>query len=433
MPFGIKKDQNGKTIHFDAVYEQLIKPAVEKANLNPIRADEEVWGGIIHKPMYERLMLCDYAIADLTTANANVFYELGIRHGIRPHSTVLLFAEGVRLPFDLAPMRGMPYKLDANGKPADIESSLNAIVSRLEECKDPSDDSPVYQLVSDMPRMDISRLKTDTFRDQVNYSNQVKDQLKQARGKDSNAVHAVREVLGDIENMDPAIIIDLMLSYRAVKDWPAMIELVSQMPALLGKTVMVQEQLGLAYNKNGQHEEAESVLLELINNYGPSSETNGLLGSVYKALWFASKKEGSILKSNGFLKKAIDCYLAGFETDWRDAYPGINAVTLMELQDTVDERQAKLLPLVHYAAERRLASGEADYWDHATLVEVAVLSNNKDAAAEALSDALVSVREIWEPESTANNLQMIIDARKERGEDVAWVEEIREELLNAAH
>ena len=68
------------------------------AGLEPIRADEELLGGIVHKPMFERLILCDYAVADLTTANANVFYELGIRHALRPYSTVLLFAQGPACP-----------------------------------------------------------------------------------------------------------------------------------------------------------------------------------------------------------------------------------------------------------------------------------------------------------------------------------------------
>src|SRR6476646_193922 len=94
MPFGKKKDDAGRLIDFDQIYSEIIKPAVEDADLEPIRADEETVGGIIHKPMFERLMLCDYAVADLTTANANVFYELGIRHAARPWSTVLLFAEG---------------------------------------------------------------------------------------------------------------------------------------------------------------------------------------------------------------------------------------------------------------------------------------------------------------------------------------------------
>ena len=75
MPFGTKKDFAGATVNFDAVYEKLIAPAILDAELDPIRADEEIVGGIIHKPMFERLILCQYAVADLTTANANVFYE----------------------------------------------------------------------------------------------------------------------------------------------------------------------------------------------------------------------------------------------------------------------------------------------------------------------------------------------------------------------
>ena len=94
MPFGKKPDSRGSIINFDSVYEKIISPAVLDARLEPIRADEEKVGGIIHKPMYERLILCEYAVADLTTANANVFYELGVRHAIRPWSTLLIFAEG---------------------------------------------------------------------------------------------------------------------------------------------------------------------------------------------------------------------------------------------------------------------------------------------------------------------------------------------------
>jgi hypothetical protein len=104
MPFGKKPNSTGSIIDFDAVYRDLIGPAISEADLDPLRADEEMTGGIIHKPMFERLILCEYAVADLTTANANVFYELGIRHAIRPWSTVLIFAEGGRLPFDVAPL-----------------------------------------------------------------------------------------------------------------------------------------------------------------------------------------------------------------------------------------------------------------------------------------------------------------------------------------
>jgi hypothetical protein len=73
MPFGQKPDSSGTLINFDAVYKELIAPAIVEAGMEPLRADEEMTGGMIHKPMFERLILCDYAVADLTTANANVF------------------------------------------------------------------------------------------------------------------------------------------------------------------------------------------------------------------------------------------------------------------------------------------------------------------------------------------------------------------------
>jgi hypothetical protein len=84
MPFGRKPDPAGRgDIDFDRIHAEAIVPAIEDAGLEPIRADEERTGGIIHKAMFERLLLCEYAVADLTTANANVFYELGVRRAAR--------------------------------------------------------------------------------------------------------------------------------------------------------------------------------------------------------------------------------------------------------------------------------------------------------------------------------------------------------------
>ena len=89
MPFGSKKDPGGgPDINFDRIYEDAIRPAVDAAGMEAIRADEERTDGIIHRAMFERLLLCDFAVADLTTANANVFYELGVRHAARPATTL---------------------------------------------------------------------------------------------------------------------------------------------------------------------------------------------------------------------------------------------------------------------------------------------------------------------------------------------------------
>src|SRR4051812_42166916 len=157
MPFGTKPSAGGATIDFDVVYRELIRPAIDHAGLEPLRADEEMTGGVIHKPMFERLILCEFAVADLTTANANVFYELGVRHSVRPRSTILLFAEGgTQLPFDVAPLRAIPYRLNPDGKPADPGAMMPAIRQRLLQARNADTDSPIFQLVEGFP--DIQRL-----------------------------------------------------------------------------------------------------------------------------------------------------------------------------------------------------------------------------------------------------------------------------------
>ena len=430
MPFGRKSDATGASIDFDAVYEQLIAPAIRAAELEPVRADGEMTGGIVHKPMFERLILCEYAVADLTFANANVFYELGVRHAVRPYSTVLIFAAGTRLPFDVALDRGIPYSLSPVGAPGDLDAARKRLADRLIAARDASVDSPVFQLIDGFPQLD--RLKTDVFRDQVRYSARWKERLAQARGAGLESVRQAERDLGDLRDVEVGILIDLYLSYRAVKGYEEMVSLAERMPVPLANTSLVREQLGLALNRLNRRQAAEQVLLTLIEERGPSSETYGILGRVYKDQWDDAQRAGDKFLADGLLDKAINAYLSGFEADWRDAYPGINTVTLMEVREPPDPRRAQLIPVVSYAVERRLATGKADYWDHATRLELAVLAKDEAAAKRALASALAMVREDWEPESTASNLKLIRSAREHRQDQVPWAETIERELLRKA-
>ena len=428
MPFGKKPVASGLLVDFDAVYSDLIAPAIDEAGLEPLRADQELSGGIIHKPMFERLILCEYAVADLTAANANVFYELGVRHAVRPASTLLLFAKDTgQLPFDVGLLRGLPYSIGADGKPSETARDRPAVAARLAEApRQRPTDSPVFQLVEGFP--DIQRLKTDVFREQVRYRDEIKSQLAVARKAGLDSVRAVERSLGDIGQQEAGVVVDVFLSYRDVKGWDDMIALVPRMSPPLARSVLVQEQLGLALNRAGRGDEAERVLQAVIDKQGPSSETYGLLGRVYKDRWDAAVKAGHTVLAKGLLKQAIQAYLHGFQADWRDAYPGINAVTLMELADPPDPRRQALAQVVVYAVERRIAAGRPDYWDHATRLEVAVLAHDETSAEAALADALASQPEGWKKETTARNLRLIRDARERRGEEVPWAGAIEQEL-----
>jgi tetratricopeptide (TPR) repeat protein len=430
MPFGRKPDGQGGWVDFDAVYEKLIAPAVAESGLQPLRADQELVGGLIHKPMYERLILSDYAVADLTTANPNVFYEVGVRHAVRPFSTVLIGADVQRTPFDLAPDRVLPYTLTSTGEP-EVGKDRAVLVKALRQAREATPDSPVFQLLGDLPTPDIARLKTDVFRERAQYSIELKQRLADAREQGVQALRAEEATLGSLDDVEAGVLVDLLLSYRARSGFDEMVDLIERMPAIVRRTLLIREQYGFALNRAGRSRDAEEVLLAVIQDHGPSSETNGLLGRVYKDRWNA-EREGSVLRAHGRLGQAIDAYRKGFEADWRDAYPGINAVTLMEIRDPGGAEQRRLIPVVRYANQRRIDVGSADYWDHATRLELAVLERDRDEARDAAGVALASVREGWEPESTAKNLSLIRRAREAKDERIDWADEIEDELVRAA-
>ena len=104
----------------------------------------------------------------------------------------------------------------------------------------------------------------------------------------------------------------------------------------------------------------------------------------------------------------------------------------MTVQNPPDPRREKLLPVVEYAVERRIAAGSPDYWDFASRLELAVLAGDEAAAADAAGDALAAVRESWEPETTARNLRLIREARAARQETLPWAAEIEAALASAA-
>jgi len=435
MPFGSKADPaGGPNINFDPIYENAIKPAIEGAGMEPVRADGERTGGIIHKPTFERLLLCDFAVVDLTTGSPNVFYELGVRHAARPATTLAIFAANQRLSFDVSHLRSLRYELGANNSFTSWEAGLlqNSLAARLDElrkvaAKGEATDNPLFQLLDGYCAPDIARLKTDVFRDRVRYSSERKRALAAARAKkDVDEMERIEKDLGPLDAIEVGVLVDLFLSYRAVGAWESMLNLHDRMPLSLKRTVMVREQYGLALNRLGRWQEAVEVLEQVIAEQGPSSETLAILGRVYKDLWVKADESNNDSLAQGYLRTAIDSYVRGFEADWRDAYPGINAVTLLDIQGSPisENHKAELLPVLTFAVKQRFKFSKPDYWDYATLLELAVLRSDEEGARQTLSDALSHIREEWEPKSTANNLALIHNARKKRGLNQAWLDDI---------
>jgi hypothetical protein len=435
MPYGTKDAPVLGKVHFDDVYAKIIAPAIAEAGLQCIRADEELVGGFIHKPMYERLLLCDYAVADLSMANANVYYELGIRHATRPWSTVLLLGEKFSLPFDVAPLRALPYRLKGGRPhPDHVDADRAALATRLREARTRDTDSPLFQTLTTLAPPDMSGLGFQLFREQVEAVTALQKRLGAARQSgDLDAMHAVRAELGDLDDTEAGLAIDLLESYLAVEAWGAAVDLVARMPAILRRTPQIREKHAFALNRHGRRDDAEEILLGLIAERGPDSETYGLLGRVYKDQWQEALKQGRTRPAEVLLDKAIDAYLAGFGADCRDHYPGINAVQLMHLRDPTDTRIAEILPVVRFSARQKELRHHADFWDHATLLELAVIDENADDAWTAVTHAIYARPMAWQARSTLDTLVRLREARERTRPSPQWLLEIEAELDRVAN
>src|SRR5690348_12853904 len=88
---------------------KIFKPAIEKAGLQAIRADAEIFGtGKIIDQIWRGLNNAKVLIAELTTRNVNVFYELGLAHALQK-PVVLVAANEPDVPFDLKHIRVIYY------------------------------------------------------------------------------------------------------------------------------------------------------------------------------------------------------------------------------------------------------------------------------------------------------------------------------------
>ena len=98
MGFGKKKDpETNRTIDLDQTYQHIIRPAVTACDMECVRADEITETGLIDRSMYALLYRADIVIADVSTNNPNAIYELGVRHTLKKHSTIIIKEGSARL------------------------------------------------------------------------------------------------------------------------------------------------------------------------------------------------------------------------------------------------------------------------------------------------------------------------------------------------
>ena len=156
-PFGKKKDSKDREIDFEDVHGSLIGPALEEAKLAGSTTGEIIDAGNIREDMFSLILEADLVVADISLLNANVFYELGIRHALRRKHTVLIRDRDSAdsPPFDILTDRYLKYALDST---AAKEDSLRQLVAMIQATQNTyrDTDSPVFKMLPTLPEADPS-------------------------------------------------------------------------------------------------------------------------------------------------------------------------------------------------------------------------------------------------------------------------------------
>jgi tetratricopeptide (TPR) repeat protein len=387
QPDALSASEKPLKIDFDEIYAKLLAPALEKAGCQPFRADQEEAAGDIRRDMFFELVTGDIVLADISILNANVFYELGVRHGVAPRGVLCVHAGWSDRPFDVAPDRTFRYdgklfepdrhrdEVWEKERLAEVDTLASTLAAGIE--KDVQTiGSPVYSLVDGLRPADISGVRTQ----RATYFNNIADDWTQrvAVARKNGCPEDILTLAGDV----PTPLHRRKLLRECAK---ALVELgrFVQAEEILNEVLSLEPedfearcQLALVINRLGQRAKAEEALVRLAKERPGDSEAQGILGRVYKDIWRStwSAKESEAERQLEGIRNAAPAVLAiksynfALRQNLASFYNGVNVVSLLSL----------LNHLADVTKRRRVATPVGDLSDLPVIVRIAATSKLED-------------------------------------------------------
>ena len=438
MGFGKKTDlATGRELDLDKSYKSIIKPAVTTAGYQCIRADEVQQSGMIDVPMYRLLYEAELVVADLSTTNPNAIFELGVRHALKPRSTIIIAESKFTIPFDATHIAVRRYEHLGSSIDYDeairMQTELTGLINALKGKDDP--DSPVYTI---LPRLHAPTMSeaaalaaggaAGVAAKAMAAGGAASDETHPAAESYASKVQTAREALNEgafalAKKLLLAIYKEQTAPGADEKPKPARPFVVQQLALATYKAGEVEAKTGGLEKALAGYAEAEKLLAGLDVETTTDPETLGLWSAIHKRRAETPGRTAEQQKAD--VDMAVDAAERGFMIK-RDYYNGTNLAYLFNLRASLssgDDRIAdnvfadRVREMVVKIVDERLATlgaqkvdpaearplDEERYWIAATKAESLVALG--DPSGPGLMDAaLASAPAPWMADTTRDQM-----------------------------
>jgi hypothetical protein len=423
MPFGSKavicSDDSSVEVNFDRVYAELLEPALKDAGCEPFRADSEVAAGDIRTDMFFELVTADIVVADLTSENVNVYYELGIRDGVSARGVFIITGLKTHRPFDVASDRSFTYPgalfSGAGGKDlapeqiAEIRAAREELTQNFRqaiEADAQATGSPLYAHLPGLKSVDWQAIETSKARYFRALCHDWEERVRSAQAR-----HRPGNILTLADDAPTRVHRIRILSHAAESliglcQFKAAEQVLTEIVQLAPDDLEAQHQLALVFANREKFERAESLMSDILRRQKPS-EAGLVQGLLYRAMWYLkwthdpNPRECAISQSH-LLWLAVDKFHRAHREHPEQYLSGYNALLLMSVakdlgidaipgltRPSIDE----LTVVVRYIATTRhenavqAVDGDALFWSAVCLAGLAMMENDQAASINWIQEA----------------------------------------------
>jgi MAP3K TRAFs-binding domain len=312
---------NGKAriLDLDETYTLLIKPVFDDLNIPCYRAIDKNLSGSIDQLMLQEIKSADFVVADISTLNANVMWELGVRHALQPHYTILLCEKEQMssIPFDINHFVVHQYTHSEEGIPfKEVErfrKHLKGIVNGLINQNPKIVDSPVFTFLEKENKPVLAAAN-------------IFEKFNPYAGESFASIMQKAEAAKNAKDFDKALeLFDVAEKHAR-----------SNMTLKDNISFIVSRQALCTYKSKKPSEQEALVNADIIlDTLNPSvtidTEVTGLSGAINKRLY-------ELTHTEKYLDNAIQFYEKGFAIK-QDYYNGINAAYMLYVKASLQKEQ----------------------------------------------------------------------------------------------